>query len=164
MDSAKTELEDTIALFNSVEDFPCEKCRLSLAGAVFQNPLTFSDSRRTAALVQQSDVEEGWKFALTNLKHLDWTNTVSCSDFPSNLEFNVNCICKSTRGCWHCLHQGVFRSNSVNNMEYLKWELVRRHLSLRLFAGLGMAQLYTMIILVYLFASMCTHKKQVCFQ
>lgn len=110
---------------------------MSLAGAVFQNPLAFSDSRRTAALVQQSDVEEGWKFAQTNLNHLDWTNTVSCSDFPSNLEFNVNCICKSTRGCWHCLHQGVFRSNSVNNMVYLKWELVRRHLSLRLFAGLG---------------------------
>ncbi|KAM1225755.1 hypothetical protein ACFX1X_044884 [Malus domestica] len=39
--------------------------------------------------------------------------------------------------CWHCLTLEVMESGLVKNVVDLKWEFVRRRLSLRLLTGLG---------------------------
>ncbi|KAF3975524.1 hypothetical protein CMV_001236 [Castanea mollissima] len=48
----------------------------------------------------------------------------------------VKCILDKMR-CWRCLLMEVMKSGLVNNFLNMKWELVRRRLSLRLLTGIG---------------------------
>uniref|UniRef100_A0A2N9IGR6 separase n=1 Tax=Fagus sylvatica TaxID=28930 RepID=A0A2N9IGR6_FAGSY len=48
----------------------------------------------------------------------------------------VKCICNKM-GCWHCLLMEVMNSGLVDNLLNMKWELVRRRLSLRLLTSIG---------------------------
>lgn len=50
---------------------------------------------------------------------------------------DVTCICNKM-SCWQCLPVEVLDSGLVKNLVDLKWEFVRRRLSLRLLTGLGM--------------------------
>ncbi|KAM5568439.1 hypothetical protein ABKV19_016148 [Rosa sericea] len=134
--SAKSEFRDTLALFKCMEDFPCKKCKLRLAGTIFQNSLLFFYNRKTASPVKVCDVVEEYKVAHSKLNDSEWINSISCNDYNSHLEVNMNCICK-TSGCWQCLLRGVVKSTSVIDFVHLKWESVRRRLSLQLFSGLG---------------------------
>ncbi|CAL8997984.1 unnamed protein product [Prunus brigantina] len=49
---------------------------------------------------------------------------------------DVTCICDKM-SCWQCLPVEVLESGLVKNLVDLKWEFVRRRLSLRLLTGLG---------------------------
>lgn len=77
-------------------------------------------------------------------------NGSDCSDTLSQTELlvetnscivssgcEVKCIPDKMR-CWHCLLMEVMKSGLVNNFLNMKWELVRRRLSLRLLTGIGM--------------------------
>lgn len=57
----------------------------------------------------------------------------SMADFGSE----TTCICNKIK-CWHCLPIEVMESGLLNNFISLKWEFVRRRLSLRLLTGIGM--------------------------
>ncbi|CBI23880.3 unnamed protein product, partial [Vitis vinifera] len=48
----------------------------------------------------------------------------------------ITCICNKMK-CWHCLPMEVMESGLVNNFIFMKWEFVRRRLSLRLLTGIG---------------------------
>ncbi|KAK9290720.1 hypothetical protein L1049_008894 [Liquidambar formosana] len=48
----------------------------------------------------------------------------------------VTCVCNKMK-CWQCLRVEVMESGSVNNFILMKWECVRRKLSLRLLTGIG---------------------------
>ena len=57
----------------------------------------------------------------------------SMADFGSE----TTCICNQ-RKCWHCLPIEVMESGLVNDFIFMKWEFVRRRLSLRLLTNKGM--------------------------
>ncbi|KAK4739682.1 hypothetical protein R3W88_003379 [Solanum pinnatisectum] len=55
----------------------------------------------------------------------------SMDDEHDNDAEDIGCMCYKLK-CWHHLHLEILRSGSLSNFVYLKWELVRRQLSLRL--------------------------------
>ncbi|KAK4339952.1 hypothetical protein RND71_041414 [Anisodus tanguticus] len=60
----------------------------------------------------------------------------SVDDEPANGAEDMGCMCYKLR-CWHHLPLEILRSGSLSNFIYLKWELVRRQLLLRLLTTMG---------------------------
>ncbi|XP_070034034.1 separase isoform X2 [Nicotiana tomentosiformis] len=60
----------------------------------------------------------------------------SVDDKHSSGAENMSCMCLKLK-CWHHLPLEVLQSGSLSNFIYLKWELVRRQLSLRLLTTMG---------------------------
>lgn len=97
-------------------------------------------------------------------KHLKRTTECDSSDTLSNMDFllelercevsfgcHVTCICNKMR-CWHCLPMEVMESGLLKSFVDLKWEYVRRRLSLRILTGLGMVQLHVVTFYFLIFA------------
>ncbi|CAN4108060.1 unnamed protein product [Withania somnifera] len=57
-------------------------------------------------------------------------------DEHANYAENKGCTCYELK-CWHHLSLEILRSGSLSNFVYLKWELVRRQLLLRLLTTMG---------------------------
>ncbi|XP_060167773.1 separase isoform X1 [Lycium barbarum] len=60
----------------------------------------------------------------------------SVDDEPASGAEDMGCMCYKLK-CWHHLPLEIFRSGSLSNFIYLKWELVRRQLLLRLLTTIG---------------------------
>lgn len=58
-----------------------------------------------------------------------------------DLGCEVKCTCNKMK-CWQCLPMEVMASGSVNNLILLKWEFIRRRLSLRSLTGIGTRQMF----------------------
>nr|XP_011462140.1 PREDICTED: separase [Fragaria vesca subsp. vesca] len=69
-----------------------------------------------------------------NLSNRDFLLDLECCEVSYGCD--QTCICHKTR-CWQCLPMEVMESGLLKNFVDLKWEYVRRRLSLRLLTGLG---------------------------
>lgn len=59
---------------------------------------------------------------------------------PFNSRCTTTCVLSKMR-CWYCLPSEVVKSGLLNDFIYLKWEFVRRQLSMKLLSRVGMIAL-----------------------
>ncbi|XP_040366322.1 separase isoform X3 [Rosa chinensis] len=106
-------------------------------------------STRSRCQSSQNQSVRGIGVQVGHPKHLKRSTECDSSDNLSNKDFlldlktcevsygsDLTCICNKMR-CWHCLPMEVMESGLLKNFVDLKWEYVRRRLSLRLLTGLG---------------------------
>lgn len=88
-------------------------------------------------------------------KHINGNNECDLSDAVNqgkslsqirsstvNFTGEVTCICNKLK-CWFCIAVEVQQSGLFMNYIYMKWELIRRQLSLRVLGGRGMGARYS---------------------
>ncbi|KAA8545541.1 hypothetical protein F0562_020325 [Nyssa sinensis] len=112
-----------------------------------EHNLRITRSRYRSSLKSSENVPGEVQIGLTDYSNSE--NAVGCPDAarqrgqPSEIKCSVadsgcelTCICNKMK-CWFCLPNEVIKSGSVNNFINMKWEFVRRQLSLRLLTSIG---------------------------
>lgn len=118
-----------------------------------QDPLPEYNMRstRSKSRSSQNQCENGSdRVHVDHQKHLEITSADGCSGSFSHRDLLLEmknckiaigceerCVC-SKMTCWLCLPMEVMNCGSVQSFIYLKWEYVRRKLSLRVLSSLGM--------------------------
>lgn len=143
-----------------------KKCRTKNARKPVVRDLEYNlRSTRSRCQSSQNQIVRGTGVVqVGHSKHLKRTTECDSSDTLSNMDFllelescevtfgcDVTCICNKMR-CWHCLPMEVMESGLLKNFVDLKWEYVRRRLSLRILTGLGMVQLHVVTFYFLIFA------------
>ena len=141
-EAPKAKMEAKKSRKNAPKPLPKDQCLIPENNS----RLTRSKYRSTQNLSMSTsgELQVGGLRCLKGNNASDFSDTISQRE--SLLETNgcivssgseVKCICNKM-GCWHCLLMDVMNSGLVDNLLNMKWELVRRRLSLRLLTSIGM--------------------------
>ncbi|GMY05223.1 separase isoform X2 [Fagus crenata] len=140
-EAPKAKMEAKKSRKNAPKPLPKDQCLIPENNS----RLTRSKYRSTQNLSMSTsgELQVGGLRCLKGNNASDFSDTISQRE--SLLETNgcivssgseVKCICNKM-GCWHCLLMEVMNSGLVDNLLNMKWELVRRRLSLRLLTSIG---------------------------
>jgi hypothetical protein len=140
---ARSELEFAEKILNG-KTFSCLKCIKMLKvtlnenfGNLFQIPISICDKKIA---------RKKYFYALKLLKEDIWKNPLSC---PNGID-GKKCICneidQKSSTSWHCLSFQANKFGSLEDFINLKWEYVRRKMSLEVQNELGMMCLFAQYI------------------
>ncbi|XP_059648132.1 separase [Cornus florida] len=121
--------------------FPQEQCLIS------EHNSRMTRSRYRSSQENSESIPDKVQTGLT--KHLDSEHIFGCPDAlrqrgplseikcsTTNCGGELTCVCNKLK-CWYCFPREVIESGSINSLIHIKWEFIRRQLTLRLLTSIG---------------------------